>query len=137
MHILLSYCCIDIICRHNESTIGTIISLNKQICKKYFAHNIMYFKASTDLKISTFLEKNEGWGCGSWNGPLSDLKCTPWCRKSVSNVARFRILSGSWKVGEKRWGERWWECHGWIKLHECFLFCLFLCSFESVWWGAV
>ncbi len=35
--------------------------------------NIMYLKASADIKISTFLEQNGVWGgsgCGSQNGPL-------------------------------------------------------------------
>ena len=41
--------------------------------------NIMYLKASTDVKISTFLWKMLEWTCGSRNGPLKwellSVKC--------------------------------------------------------------
>ncbi len=38
--------------------------------------NIMYLKASTDVKISTFVDTNGGggWGCGSRNWPLKTIQ---------------------------------------------------------------
>ncbi len=33
----------------------------------------MNLKASAKVKISTFLEKMGGWGCGSQNGPLLNI----------------------------------------------------------------
>ena len=41
----------------------------------------MYLKDSADVKISTFLEKNGGWGCGSRNGPLT--RKVPFCNPNM------------------------------------------------------
>ncbi len=47
-----------------------IISPNQWIYMKYFTHkHYVYLKASTGIKMSTFLGKMQGWPCGSQNGP--------------------------------------------------------------------
>ena len=49
---------------------------NKWIYKKCVAGKIIiYLKASTDVKHSSFLRNMGGWGCGSQNGPLIVQVC--------------------------------------------------------------
>ncbi len=54
---------IKLLCRHNKSTIWSIILQSKWICKKYFAHkHYVYLKASADVKFPTVWRKVEDGG---------------------------------------------------------------------------
>ena len=45
-----------------------------EFARTILCKNIMYLKASADVKMSILLEKIGGWGCGSRNGPLGSTR---------------------------------------------------------------
>ncbi len=80
MHVLLyCTCCIGhyavyFSCRHNKKPIRRLFPQASEFARNILHVYIMYLKASTDVKIATFLMENGGWGCGSRNGPLKRMK---------------------------------------------------------------
>ncbi len=69
----VGYYYVDIITRQFDQ----LLRQTYEFARNILHTNIMYLKASADVKIATFLKKNGGgggWDCGSRNGPFFDKR---------------------------------------------------------------